>query len=59
MDQDVLEVMFLLPVRQMRLLERRARTDGLTVAQVLRRLIRDYLEEDGCGTGTREGGERP
>jgi hypothetical protein len=39
------ELSFLLPGRQAVALERMAQKEGLTVGQVIRHLIRDYLSE--------------
>ena len=44
-DQDMAEVSLLLTVGQAEALEEGARRCGLTVGQVLRRLIREFLAE--------------
>jgi hypothetical protein len=47
-DEQVAELLLLLPGRQAAELERRAHSRGLTLGQLIRLLIRDYLT-DRCG----------
>jgi hypothetical protein len=44
-EGGVVELALLLPARQAAALERAAHQQGLTVGQVLRRLVRDFLRE--------------
>jgi len=43
LDREMMELMFLLPSGQAAVLERAARQRSLTVAQLVRQLIRDYV----------------
>jgi len=44
-EGGVVELALLLPARQAAALERAAHQQGLTIGQVLRRLVRDFLRE--------------
>jgi hypothetical protein len=44
-EAEVVELELLLPTREVAALERAAQQQGLTVGQVLRRLVRDFLRE--------------
>lgn len=43
-EQEMLELVFHLPARQAFALERAARRQGRTAGQVLRRLVREFLD---------------
>jgi hypothetical protein len=46
LEEEVVELSLLLPGWQLGALEKTAQSQGLTTAQVVRRLIRDYLFEE-------------
>jgi hypothetical protein len=43
---DIVELSLMMSRRQFEALERRARADGLSVAQYLRRLVQDMVEDE-------------
>ena len=43
LDEETSEIFFLLPTKQAEALETAARNQGLTVGQMVRRLVRDFL----------------
>jgi hypothetical protein len=54
LDAEVVEITFLLPAGQAVALERAACQRDLTLAQMARRLIRDFLNHAPCHLPTRE-----
>jgi hypothetical protein len=52
LEDEVVEVSLLLPGWQASALERAAHDRGLTAAEMVRSLLRDFLAERGVGAGT-------